>query len=441
MPSAAATTSRDHHDSTPSIVRRNFVVLALHQAVMRTGWIFKTESVVMPAVLDTLSGSALLRGCLPMLNRLGQSAPPIFLAQFVHGLRHKRFFLAACTTAMGVSFLLMAWAWRQLDPIYPELLTWIFVVLYTLFFVAAGLQQVTLGTLTGKLVRIQRRGSLMTWANLAGGISAILCAWFLLQPWMMAGRGHFVNIFLFAGVMFLFAAGLTFGVREQKEIDFPDKDGTWSNIRAAFLEAWHITNYRRLVIICFLYGLSITLFPHYQSLGRQRLGLGMGQLVPWLIAQNIGVTIFSIPVGWVADRLGNRLAMRGLLLVISLTPLLALGLSQFVDLGPAGFWFVFLLLGLFPITIRIISNYALEIAPHNDHANYLSVVNLAMSLPAILCAPLVGWAIDRWGFDLAFVSVACLVFLAFVLTPTLHEPRHQASAIQIDLWKDPETET
>ncbi len=441
MPSAAASTSSDQHELAPSTARRNFVLLALHQAVMRIGWIFKTESVVMPAVLDTLSGSALLRGFLPMLNRLGQSAPPIFLSHFVHGLRPKRFFLAGCTTAMGISFLLMALAWRGLDPDYPVLLTWIFVALYTLFFVAAGLQQVTLGTLSGQLVHVHRRGLLMTWANLAGGISAIVCAWFLLQPWMDGGRSQFVKVFVFAGLMFLFAAGLTFGVREQTEFAVGERNGTWDNIRAAFLDAWHTKNYRRLVIICFLFGLSITLFPHYQSLGRQRLGLGMGQLVPWLIAQNIGVTVFSIPVGWVADRLGNRLAMRGLLLVISLTPLLALGLSRYVELGPAGFWLVFLLLGLFPIAIRVISNYALEIAPQNDHANYLSVVSLAISLPAILCAPLVGWGIDVWGFEFAFVSVGGLVFLAFVLTPTLTEPRHHAPMPAIDLWRDSETET
>jgi MFS family permease len=226
-------------------------------------------------------------------------------------------------------------------------------------------------------------------------------------------------------MMFLFAAALTFGLRERGGTASPTVDGTWESIRGAFLEAWHNHNYRRLVLIGFLFGLSITLFPHYQSLGRQRLGLGLGQLVPWLIAQNIGVTVFSIPVGWVADRLGNRLAMRGLLLVVSLTPILALGLSRYVELGPVGFWLVFLLLGLFPITIRIVSNYALEIAPPDDQTKYLSVINLATSLPAILGAPLVGWGIDLWGFEPLFLVVAGLVFVGFVLTPTLLEPRHR----------------
>jgi MFS family permease len=280
----------------------------------------------------------------------------------------------------------------------------------------------------------------MTWANFTGGISAIVCAWVLLRPWMNGGRSQFVYVFLFAGLMFLFAAVLSFGLRERPADEGTPVDGTWDSVRGALLDAWRNHNYRRLVLIGFLFGLSITLFPHYQSLGRQRLELGLGQLVPWLIAQNIGVTIFSIPVGWVADRLGNRLAIRVLLLVVSLTPVLALGLSRFVELGPVGFWLVFLLLGLFPITIRIVSNYALEIAPSDDQTKYLSVINLATSTPAIVCAPIVGWGIDLFGFEPPFLIVAGLVFLGFVLTPTLLEPRHLPQAARVDLWSDPERE-
>ncbi len=440
MPTPQSVTSKEIQTASAETTSRNFLLLAIHQAVMRTGWIFKTESIVMPAVLDTLGGGAWLRGCLPMLNRLGQSVPPLFFAEWVRRLLRKRLFLAVCSIAMGVAFLLMAVAWQQLDPAFPITLTWIFISLYTAFFVAVGLHQVALGMLSAKLVKVNRRGALMTRASLVGGLAAILCAWFLLWPWMSAGRSHFVHIFIFAGLMFIFAAVVVIGVREHKDGEAPIPTGTLNNIRIAFRTAWRNRNYRRLVTISLLFGMAITLFPHYQSLGRGRLELGYGQLVPWLIAQNIGVTLFSIPVGWVADRLGNRLAMRGLLLALSLTPLLALVMSRFPNLGPPGFWLVFLMLGLFPITIRVLSNYALEIAPHDDQANYLSVVNLAMAMPAIVFAPLVGWAIDLWGFEPAFILVDVLVVLAFLLSPTLDEPRHQLTTPPAGFWKDSDTE-
>ena len=71
------TRSRDRSRVSEKYGRFNFCVIALYQVVMRTGWIFKTESVIMPAVLDSLGGSGWLRGLLPPLNRFGQSIPPL----------------------------------------------------------------------------------------------------------------------------------------------------------------------------------------------------------------------------------------------------------------------------------------------------------------------------------------------------------------------------
>ena len=63
----------------------NFGVMSWHSVLIRTGWIFKTESIVMPAMLDALSGAAWIRGFLPMLNRFGQSVPPLLAAGYVRG--------------------------------------------------------------------------------------------------------------------------------------------------------------------------------------------------------------------------------------------------------------------------------------------------------------------------------------------------------------------
>ena len=56
---------------------RNTFWLECHQVVIRVGWIFKTETIIMPAVLDAVVDSGFLRGLLPVLNRGGQSVPPL----------------------------------------------------------------------------------------------------------------------------------------------------------------------------------------------------------------------------------------------------------------------------------------------------------------------------------------------------------------------------
>src|SRR4051794_12291200 len=76
--------------------RWNFLTLIVYQVLMRTGWIFKTESSIMPAVLDSFAAygtpaSALswLRGPLPLLNRFGQSVPPLMMARRIKVMPRK----------------------------------------------------------------------------------------------------------------------------------------------------------------------------------------------------------------------------------------------------------------------------------------------------------------------------------------------------------------
>src|SRR5262245_7052253 len=98
LPTPAADEPRPHE-------QRNFLLMVIYQVLMRTGWSFKTESVIMPAVLDVLSGNSdMLRGWLPFLNRFGQSVPPLLMARRVKILPKKKYAFIATTTAMALSF-------------------------------------------------------------------------------------------------------------------------------------------------------------------------------------------------------------------------------------------------------------------------------------------------------------------------------------------------
>ena len=67
------------------------------------------------------------------------------------------------------------------------------------------------------------------------------------------------------------------------------------------------------------------LFPHYQKIAKDELELGTQWLVWWVVAQNIGTALFSLLVGPIADRRGNRLVLVILTLLIAAGPLAALG--------------------------------------------------------------------------------------------------------------------
>ena len=65
----------------------------------------------MPAFMDLIGGAGWQLGCLPMLNRLGQSCVPLLFSDHIANLPRKSTWLCVNTLAMGGCFLVLAGAW------------------------------------------------------------------------------------------------------------------------------------------------------------------------------------------------------------------------------------------------------------------------------------------------------------------------------------------
>ena len=422
--------------SEPPHHAHNFRLAVLYMVFMRTGWIFNTESIIMPAVLDVIGGAGWLRGCLPMLNRLGQSLPPMLASDRVRGARLNKLGLFTTTSTMGVCFLFLAAIWAITEGAKSWWLPVVFLLIYAVFFTATGINMMILNTISGKLIRIDRRGRLSLFGTVIGATIAVGCGWYFLDRWLIDGAGadgpraNFEMIFFFTGMTFLGAAVVGLFLKEAPDENQIQRRGGKDLLLAAFETFKTDRNFRRLAVIAALFGMYLTLFPHYQRLGRDRLDLGLSALIPWVLAQNIGAALFSIPTGWVADRYGSRLVLQLIMVVLCVAPVLALAISWGAELQPAWFTVVFGLLGLTPVAMRFLNNYTLEIVSRDEHPRYLSTLAFAIAAPPILLSPLVGALIDSVGFELIFAIVTGCVFTGWLLTFTLAEPRKSSADSQ-----------
>ncbi|MDA1230108.1 MAG: hypothetical protein O2856_04980, partial [Planctomycetota bacterium] len=201
QPAASDSHTPERHES------KNIGIIAVQLIIMRIGWIFKTESVIIPHVLDVISGNAAwARGFLPVLNRLGQSLPPLLAADFIRDIRLKKRALIFTTLGMAFPFLILASVWSLLENRSQLWLVILFLVLYFVFFAATGLNQLVDGTLQGKLIRPTRRGRLLGIAGVIGAAGAVCAAYFLLRPWIqLPNYDGFVYIFLFNGSAYVIA--------------------------------------------------------------------------------------------------------------------------------------------------------------------------------------------------------------------------------------------
>lgn len=405
--------------------------LVLYQILLRTGWIFKTESIIMPAVLDELSGSGWVRGFLPVLNRFGYSVPPLLMARRIKVMRHKKWSLFATTVYMALAFLGMAGMFLLDRRRFGAWLPGIFLVLYGIFFFAIGVNQLAFNTLQGKLIPPTRRGRLLLLSNTIGAVTAIGSAFWLLPKWLVPGNTHFEMVFGFSGIMFAVSCITTLLTVEPAD-DFSEPA---SAVHRYFLDSWRVlqtdATFRRLAFVGAMYGTSIMLFPHYQNLGLQTMKLDVTNLMWWVVVQNVGTGLFSVPAGPIADRFGNRLVLQIGLLCIAAAPLLAMAVFYFDSQTRLLFNAVFFCVGVTPVVLRTFQNFALELSEPADHPRYLSTIGLVIAAPIVL-SPLAGLMVDRLGHPIVFVMIAIAVLLGWFATFGMHEPRHRTIVIKKD---------
>ncbi len=416
----------DSSGNSPHADRHNFWVLALHHIVLRVGWIFKTETVIMPGFLDALGVGGAVRGCLPVLNRIGQSVPQFLFARRVRRMPRQKWSLVAVSLGQGLPWLALSgivWRWPQLSAGAHAAA---FLVIYFVFNVTFGNWALLSGTIQGKLIAIDRRGRLLGVSNFWGCTLAAAAAALWLGRWLAHGLAGYSIIFAVTGGAFVLAGLLASAFIEPAV----EPSGADSGLAQFLRQAWrHVAadrNFRRLIMVVALFHMVLILFPHYIAYARIRLGAGSDCFVLWVVVQNLNNACGSALVGPLSDRRGNRLALSLLTTVAAATPVVAIWLGHLpaplADWGRPSFWLVFLLLGFTPITQRIIVNYALEIAPPTEHAIYLGTVQLVQAFP-LFFSPIFGWLIDATSFELVFLTGSAMILAGGVIAHGLAEPR------------------
>jgi hypothetical protein len=417
--------------------RRNTLWLECYQVVVRVGWIFKTETIIMPAVLDAVVDSGLLRGLLPVLNRGGQSLPPLAFSAALARRPVKKWTLVRTTLAMAACFAVLAAVWTPLQAARPDILAVVFLVVYAAFSSANGLTQLAAAALQGKLIAPGHRGRAMVVSVAVGSVLAIVAALLLLGPWLGQPNG-FPKIFAVTALFFAIAAFVPALLDEPADpVETRPVPAAHGFIGRAVAHAWGgVAGWRRtlardpaLVRLCLVaacFSAVLMLFPHYQAFARDRLGSGLGSLLTWVVVQNASTGVVSLVAGPLADRRGTRLVLVWLVALSSLTPLVVTALSLLPHATAVQwFWIVYVPLGLNPISLKIFTNYALELAPRRaDHPRYVSIVGAALAAPFVI-SPLVGMAIDLLGFRHAFVVGAAVIAAGAVVAWGLPEPRHR----------------
>ena len=393
---------------------------------------FKTETVIIPAFLDAISGAGWMRGFLPVLNRLGQSIPQLFWASRLKDIRKKKWAFAGVIIGMSIPFGILAVVNYGVAGNYPWWLAWLYLGLYFLFFVFGGLNNLSFGTLQGKLIRPTRRGALLWISSFFGTIPAIMITLWLMPDWLRGDPPAFDRIFAMVTICMFISALIVLFAKEPADETKPEPQKLDGTIREVLGVLRADSNLRRLIGVVMLANSGMLLYPHYQALGRESLGLGGGHLAIWVAVQSASVGCLSILIGSLADRRGYRITLQLLTVTGAVAPVLAIAITSLPNLaGGKLFFLVYASMGVSPLGIRATTNYTLEICDPEQHARYLSTVILVGAFPFFL-SPLVGLLIDLIGFIPVFLFATILILCGAALSLGLDEPRHRLEAEEIE---------
>ena len=401
---------------------RNLLTLATSYVFLRVAWIFKTESVIVPLALDAVSGgSPTIRGILPLISRCCQGFVPLMLVDRVRRTPRKSRALSLATFGLAVPFLVLALGRIGFPNASGPLPTAVFLIAYAVFFSIGGTHIMLFGVTQGKLIRPERRGRLLALSGIVGSAVAITAAVVVLPPIVARLEEYLPLLFLLSVAAFVASGLLLLTVRESPS-DPPSRPGR--PLPEVLLDAVKLPardrNFRRLVVVAMLFMPGLALFPHYVSLAKSLPQVAEYSIVFWLVAQNASVGLGSPIAGSIADRFGNRLALWGMLVLSALPP--TVGLLASAAGSDVPLWLMFASLGVFPITFRILANYALELTVEDQHPVYLSTLKIWTVAP-MLFSPLVGTAIGVFGFPPVLWCGLGFVAIAAIAATRLVEPR------------------
>lgn len=436
---------RELPSEVAAVYRRNFAANVLYSVFLRIGWIYKTESTVIPGFVTSLTSHPLLISLTPMISRVSQFLPQfLFLGVVERAPRKKPMFLGV-TTLFALSWGVLSatlWLGRELPK---ALLLTIFFLSYSVGWVCTGISAVLDRVMLGRLIPTRRRGRVFAVAGPLGSYSVVLSG--PLIAYLLSHGGDFPRnygmVFGIGSVMFLLAVASATLIREPPEKREPSQQEGLTHIAR---QGWKLfrqdPTFRCIFGIACIQSLSAYLFSYYVAYARtwspeESFQNALNGMLGWgLSVQNLVIGTLSLLMGLLVDWKGNRIALRALCSILTFVPLVATLIGRFVPLSHRlGFFlFVYAMIGCLAVLQRVMGNYVLEITPPEKQALYVGLFGSGQMITLIfpfLVGVIVTALREGWGAQVAYEGtfLGCTVVLSgsILLAWRLVEPRHVTS--------------
>jgi MFS family permease len=427
-------TSQEKKERTANIAVRyfrwNFTSLILEAVIFLFGMAFFDPNTILPVLLKRLGANDIEIGIPRLMQTLGYALPSLISAHYIYGRPyHKRLMTGAC--GIGRLFLLaIPFALIFLGIKHPHITAVICIVSLSLFWLLDGVSAISWMDILGKTIPERVRGRFFGLMQTFGGMGAVIAGFFAAA---ILGRGFLsfpYNFALLAGIWCALAAisQVTLCIIREPE-GISDGAGSKPGILTYLKQAIPVMKANpklpRLIIARLMMDGAGLAAPFYVLFARDRFHVSLLMVGIYITVQSTGRLLTGPLWGWLSDRFGASMGMRGVAATIFLTPLCAL-LS--FRLGPWMIPPIFFLLGAVQDGGWMTATNALiGSTSEKDRPLAIGVASL-MQTPGAIYGPLGGWLVQSFSYVAVFSVALTLGTLGLVQTGFLVREIRNVSA-------------
>ena len=398
--------------------RRNFLFLMLDSGTFAFAISLLSETTIIPAFVQTLSGSSVLVGLVAATYALGRYLPQLVGAHLVRGRSRRKPLLLAIVIAERVGILAIACTAQLIGVLDSSTVLVIFFVSFCAYAMTTGLIGPVYGDFIAKALT-RGRGWYYGCVQLLGGLlgfSAALVAEHLIKtnPFPGGIQLCFWLCFALSFLSILFVSGL----KEEAYPHVEPRPSFWSTVTEIPGLLRDNPAYGRFILARAFLALS-TLGIGFVVVD----GMG-GVLTASDAALMAAVFILSQAVlGFLLGMVGNYLGWK--LVVVIGGVLIAVGMAgaMIADSMPVYIAIFAALGGANAVTIIADPNMSIELAPTDKTSLYLGTTSTLLA-PFFIVGPLMAGALaDVVGYPVVFGVAGMLALAGLTLALRVREPR------------------
>lgn len=397
---------------------------------------FASSETVIPAFIQTLTGSSLYVGLSRSLIRVGWSWPQIFISRIIEEREEKKPLFIWVGLLRAVVWVGVAAATWSLAGENPTVVLVVFLLMYSVTTSLMGVTNVPWMDVIGKTVPEGGRGRVFALRRLFGGglavVSGGLISFVLSDRSGLGFPRSYAVLFLISAVITA-AAILVFGlIREPIEEVRKGREPIRAYLKSGFLLLREDLDYRRLFILRYVWATAMMGTSFYVPYALSDLQMSVVYVGLFVSVSQFASILSNALWAWVSDRWGNRellmagTYMLGLSILIPVTtpliedipvrPLGFLGVDFSLSTQVLYFCMTFLFNG-FATSGMFTGRMALvlDLSPSDRRPTYTSFMNtmgVPQGLMPILGGVLAGWMTYHYMFLVSLLFVPPAVVLA-----------------------------